>query len=261
MIDDILEYNGKFVAAEGYIPFVTDKYPSKKLAVLTCMDCRLTELLPRALGLRNGDAKLIKNAGGLVLSQTDSAIRSLLVAVYELGVKEIMVVHHSSCGACHMSFGEFLPLMKARGISDGALGCMREAGVDLDRWLDGFHDTGASVRRTVANIVEHPLMPEDVTVRGFVIDSTTGRLTEVPDDSTARVMDMEERFERVLSARAKGTLSEVRADVAALDGYMASGLWKEDFERDEAGHFPSGLKRGVLSEDALYDLLMQAASE
>ena len=74
-------------------------------------------------------------------------------------------------------------------------------------------------------------------------------------------MDMEERFERVLSARAKGTLSEVRADVAALDGYIASGLWKEDFERDEAGHFPSGLKRGVLSEDALYDLLMQAASE
>ena len=78
MIDSILEYNRKFVAEKGYEPFVTDKYPAKRLAVLTCMDTRLTELLPRALGLRNGDAKIIKNAGGLVLSETDSALRTLL---------------------------------------------------------------------------------------------------------------------------------------------------------------------------------------
>ena len=81
MIDSILEYNRNFVAEKGYEPFVTDKYPAKRLAVLTCMDTRLTELLPRALGLRNGDAKIIKNAGGLVLSETDSALRSLLVAI------------------------------------------------------------------------------------------------------------------------------------------------------------------------------------
>ena len=109
MIDQILTYNARFVANKEYEPYVTDKFPAKKLAVLTCMDTRLTELLPKALGLRNGDAKIIKNAGGLVLSETDSAIRSLLVGIYELGVQEVMVVHHSTCGAGHMSDDELIP--------------------------------------------------------------------------------------------------------------------------------------------------------
>lgn len=179
MIDDILKYNRSFVESQGYKPFVTDKYPKKKLAVLTCMDCRLTELLPKALGLRNGDSKIIKNAGGLVLSQSDSAIRSLLVAIYELGVEEVMVVHHSSCGACHMSFGEFLPLMKARGITPEDMELMKDVGVDLGKWLEGFHDTEASVKITVSNIINHPLMPKDIVVRGFIIDSVTGELNEI----------------------------------------------------------------------------------
>lgn len=179
MIDEILRYNKEFVASKGYEPYVTDKYPARKLAVLTCMDTRLTELLPKALGLRNGDAKIIKNAGGLVISPTDSAIRSLLVAIYELGVQEVMVVHHSTCGACHMSFDEFRPLMLERGISQNSIDGFEAEGCDLDKWLDGFHDTEASVRRTVAAIVSHPLVPKDVTVRGFIIDSVTGELKEV----------------------------------------------------------------------------------
>ena len=81
MIDNIIEYNKKFVAEKGYEKYVTDKYPDKKLAVLSCMDTRLTELLPAALGLRNGDAKIIKNAGGLVITPFDSSIRSLIVAI------------------------------------------------------------------------------------------------------------------------------------------------------------------------------------
>ena len=177
-IDKILSYNKAFVADKAYEPYVTDKYPARKLAVLTCMDTRLTKLLPKALGLRNGDAKIIKNAGGLVISPTDSAIRSLLVAIYELGVQEIMVVHHSSCGACHMHFEEFRPLMRERGISDEAIATFG-ATCDLEKWLDGFHDTEASVRRTVAAIREHPLVPQDVVIRGFIIDSVTGALTEV----------------------------------------------------------------------------------
>ena len=92
MIDQILAYNKEFVANKGYEQYVTDKYPDKKLAVLSCMDTRLTELLPAALGLKNGDAKIIKNAGGLVISAFDSAMRSLIVAIYELGVNNIMVV-------------------------------------------------------------------------------------------------------------------------------------------------------------------------
>ena len=177
MIDQILAYNARFVAEKGYEPYVTDKYPAKKLAVLTCMDTRLTELLPKALGLRNGDAKIIKNAGGLVLSETDSAIRSLLVGIYELGVQEVMVVHHSTCGACHMSYGEFKPHMLERGISEDVLADWETEGIAA--WLEGFHDTEASVRKTVATIVNHPLVPKDVTVRGFIIDSVTGALTEV----------------------------------------------------------------------------------
>ena len=86
MIEEILEFNREFVERGDYKKYVTDKYPNKKLAVLSCMDTRLTELLPAALGLKNGDAKIIKNAGGLIMSPYDSAMRSLLVAVYELGV-------------------------------------------------------------------------------------------------------------------------------------------------------------------------------
>ena len=177
MIDQVLLYNKKFVEERGFEPYVTDKFPAKKLAVLTCMDTRLTELLPKALGLRNGDAKIIKNAGGLVLSQTDSAIRSLLVAIYELGVEEVMVVHHSTCGACHMSYKEFRPHMLERGVSPQTLSEWEGRGIG--EWLEGFHDTEASVRKTVSAIVSHPLMPKDVTVRGFIIDSGTGALTEV----------------------------------------------------------------------------------
>lgn len=179
MIDNIIEYNRSFVERKGYEPFVTDKSPDKKLAVLTCMDTRLTELLPAALGLKNGDAKIIKNAGGLILSPFDSAMRSLVVAIYELGVQEIMVVAHSQCGACHMSYDHFHHLMKARGIHPETLDIIRECGIDLNQWLEGFHDTEASVCKTVKTIQNHPLIPKDIIVRGFIIDSVTGALQEI----------------------------------------------------------------------------------
>jgi len=179
MIDQIVEFNKTFVASKAYEQYVTDKYPDKKLAVLSCMDTRLTELLPAALGLKNGDAKIIKNAGGLVISPFDSAMRSLLVAIYELGVQEIMVVAHSNCGACHMSYDHFHHEMIARGITDQTLDTIRHCGIDLDHWLEGFKDTPESVRKTVATIKTHPLVPQDITVRGFIIDSVTGGLDEI----------------------------------------------------------------------------------
>ena len=179
MIDQIIDYNKQFVAQKGYEKYVTDKYPDKRLAVLSCMDTRLTELLPAALGLKNGDAKIIKNAGGLIISPFDSAMRSLLVAVYELGVQEIMVVAHSNCGACHMSYSHFHDEMLARGITDETLETIRHSGIDLDAWLEGFKDTPQSVRKTVATIKSHPLMPADVVTRGFIIDSVTGALEEI----------------------------------------------------------------------------------
>ena len=177
-IDKVLAYNREFVASKGYEPHLTDKFPDKKLAVLSCMDTRLSVLLQEALGLRNGDVKVIKNAGALVPSPWDSAMRSLIVAVYELGVEEIMVVAHTGCGACHMGFDHFRGEMLRRGIPEAAL---QRTDVDLDAWLEGFHDTEKSVRGTVAAIAGHPLMPSDVSVRGFVIDSATGELTEILD--------------------------------------------------------------------------------
>ena len=179
MIDEIIEYNKAFVARKGYEPYVTDKYPNKRLAVLSCMDTRLTELLPAALGLKNGDAKIIKNAGGLVISPFDSAMRSLVVAVYEWGVVEIMVVAHSGCGACHMSYSLFHEEMIKRGVTDETLHTICCCGIDLDQWLEGFKDTPESVRKTVQTIKTHPLMPCDIIVRGFIIDSVTGALEEI----------------------------------------------------------------------------------
>lgn len=175
-IDQILAYNREYVASKGYEKHLTDKYPNKKLAVLSCMDTRLSVLLQDALGLKNGDAKIIKNAGAVIPSPWDSAMRSLIVAVYELGVTEIMVVAHTTCGACHMSFGHFKEEMLKRGIPAAEL---ERSDVNLDEWLEGFHDTEKSVRNTVSAIVNHPLIPSDVTVRGFIIESATGELTEV----------------------------------------------------------------------------------
>ena len=175
-IDSVLAFNREFVASRGYEKHITDKFPDKKLAVLSCMDTRLSILLQEALGLRNGDAKIIKNAGAVIPSPWDSAMRSLIVAVYELGVTEIMVVAHTTCGACHMSFGHFKEEMLRRGIPEDELS---RTDIDLNQWLEGFHDTERSVRSTVSAIVQHPLIPSDVTVRGFIIDSVTGELTEV----------------------------------------------------------------------------------
>ena len=175
-IDSILAFNREYVASKGYEKHITDKFPDKKLAVLSCMDTRLSVLLQEALGLKNGDAKIIKNAGAVIPTPWDSAMRSLIVAVYELGVTEIMVVAHTTCGACHMSFAHFKEEMLRRGIPSAELD---RADIDLNAWLEGFHDTENSVRNTVAAIVNHPLIPSDVVVRGFIIDSTSGELTEV----------------------------------------------------------------------------------
>ena len=158
MIDQIIDYNKSFVAQKGYEKYLTDKYPDKKLAVLSCMDTRLTELLPAAL---------------------DSAMRSLIVAIYELGVEEIMVVAHSHCGACHMNYDHFHHEMIARGVTDETLDTIRKCGIDLDQWLEGFKDTPTSVRKTVETIKTHPLVPKDIVVRGFIIDSETGALEEI----------------------------------------------------------------------------------
>lgn len=176
MIEQILKFNKEFVDNKGYEKFMTSKYPDKKIAIVTCMDTRLVELLPAALGLRNGDVKIIKNAGGTITNPFDSTMRSLLVAVYELGVNEIMVIGHTGCGVQGMNAAEMLELMHKRGISEEHISLMRHCGIDLDSWLHGFDDTAAAVCETVDLISHHPLMPSDVKTAGYIMNSTTGAL-------------------------------------------------------------------------------------
>jgi len=177
MIDEILKYNKDFVASKEYEKFVTSKFPDKRIAIVTCMDTRLVQLLPAALGLRNGDVKIIKNAGGTITNPFDSTMRSLLVAVYELGVNEIMVIGHTGCGVQGMNAAEMLHLMRERGISEEHIKLMRHCGIDLDSWLHGFEDSTDAVLETVDLISNHPLMAADVRVAGYIMDSTTGELT------------------------------------------------------------------------------------
>lgn len=172
----MLQYNKEFVANKGYEKFATSKYPDKKIAIVTCMDTRLVELLPAALGIKNGDVKMIKNAGGSITNPFDSTVRSLLVAIYELGVNEIMIIGHTGCGVQGMDAQEMLHLMKERGIDEEHISLMRHCGIDLDSWLHGFEDTDAAVLETVDLVKNHPLVPKDIVVRGYIMDSETGAL-------------------------------------------------------------------------------------
>ena len=177
MIDEMLRYNKQFVAEKRYEKFQTSKYPDKKLAILTCMDTRLVELLPAALGIKNGDVKIIKNAGGMITDPFDSAVRSLLVGIVELGVEEIMVIGHTDCGVSGINADMMIRHLLQRGISQDHIDMMRYCGVDFESWLHGFDKVENSVRETVDFLIHHPLVPADVTIKGYIIDTETGALT------------------------------------------------------------------------------------
>ncbi len=176
MIDEILAYNKKFVEEKRYEQYAASKYPNKKIAIITCMDTRLVELLPAALGFKNGDVKIIKNAGGVVSNPFGSVIRSLLVAIIELGVEEVMVIGHTDCGVQHIDSEVMIHHMKERGITQESIDLMKYCGVNFENWLAGFDTVEQSVTDTVNTIKHHPLMPQDIKIGGYVIDSVTGEL-------------------------------------------------------------------------------------
>ena len=178
-IDGILAHNRAFVERREFERYATDKYPDKKLAIVSCMDTRLTALLLAALGLKNGDAKIIKVAGAEVAHPFGSVMRSLLIAVCELGVEDIMIVAHTNCGAQHMSGKETVANMERLGVSAERIEFARHCGIDFDKWLAGFGDTEEAVRKSVDMVANHPVMPPHVRVIGFIMDSDTGELTQV----------------------------------------------------------------------------------
>jgi carbonic anhydrase len=185
ILSDILTHNTHFVEQKEYEPFRTNAFSDKLLVVITCMDTRLVELLPRAMNLRNGEAKLIKNAGAVVSHPFGSVMRSLLVAVYELGAAEVAVVGHYGCGMTKLSCDGVLQKAVARGVSPELLQTLRHSGIDLKGWLRGFDTPEDGVRQSVDVIRHHPLLPKDIPVHGMMIHPETGRLDLLSDGYAA----------------------------------------------------------------------------
>ena len=179
MIRDILTYNEAFVANKSYKVYETDKFPEKKLAIVSCMDTRLIELLPAALGIKNGDAKIIKNAGGIISHPFGSAMRSLLIGIYELEIEEILVIGHTDCGARRTDSTKIIDKMTARGIRKESIDMIKYYGIDFEQWLGGFIDLEQSILKSVEMIRNHPLVPDEIKIHGLIIDSQTGKLTLV----------------------------------------------------------------------------------
>jgi carbonic anhydrase len=175
-IEEMLEFNKRFVEEGQYKSYPNSKLPNKKIAVLTCMDTRLVELLPAALNIKNGDVKIIKNAGALVSHPFGSVMRSLLIAIYALGVEEVVVISHYGCGVQGMECSQLVGKMLERGISQEKIDFVRSCGIDLDKWLEGFDCVETSVHETVNIIKNHPLIPANVNTYGFVMDPETGQL-------------------------------------------------------------------------------------
>lgn len=181
LVSDILEHNKQFVERKEYEPFLTDRFPNKRIVVLTCMDTRLVELLPRAMDLRNGDVKVIKNAGAIVSHPFGSVMRSILVAVYELQADEVAVVGHFDCGMAALRSDSILGKIRQRGVSDDVLSTLQNSGIDLNRWLTGFENIEEGVKQSVQIIRKHPLLPRQLPVHGMMIHPTTGELKLVEE--------------------------------------------------------------------------------
>jgi carbonic anhydrase len=157
--DDVLrnaeQYASSFDKADLPMP------PGRKLAVVACMDARL--IPTRVLGLNEGDAHVIRNAGGVV---TDDTIRSLAISQHKLGTEEIVLIHHTDCGMLTFKDDDFKEsLEQATGIKPA--------------WsAEAFADLEGDVRQSIARINASPFIPKK-NVRGFVYEVETGKLREV----------------------------------------------------------------------------------
>ncbi|ALC83065.1 MULTISPECIES: beta-class carbonic anhydrase [Bacillus] len=181
IIQKITEFNNSFVNQKNYEAFQTSKFPDKKIVILTCMDTRLLELLPKAMGLKNGDAKIIKNAGAVVSHPFGSIMRSILVAIYGLKAEEVCVIGHRGCGMEGLEPGSILDSAKQNGVSEDRIDTLVNAGINVSEWLTGFECVEKNVENSVHLIKNHPLMPENISVHGMVICPETGKLDLITD--------------------------------------------------------------------------------
>jgi carbonic anhydrase len=161
-IDDALKANEEFY--RNFTSGMLAVQPAKKLAVVTCMDSRMD--LFALLGLKHGDAHMIRNAGGIV---TDDVIRSLIVSHHLLGTQEVMVINHTDCGLNMIQDDEFRRRMQR---ASGTAAIAPAA-------FHAFSDIEDNVREQVQKVDTHPWLSKEMVVRGFVYDVRTGRLSEV----------------------------------------------------------------------------------
>jgi carbonic anhydrase len=159
VIDELLANNERYAASfSGPLPLP----PSKHVAVLACMDARIN--VYDVLGLGEGEAHVIRNAGGVV---TDGEIRSLAISQRLLGTREIVLIHHTDCGMLTFTDEEFHETLR------------QETGAEPSWTAESFSDLDASVKKSVARITSSPFIAHTDQVRGFVFDVATGRLREV----------------------------------------------------------------------------------
>ena len=158
--DDLLRNAEEYAASfdKGELPMP----PAKQVAVVACMDARL--IPTRVLGLEEGDAHVIRNAGGVV---TDDEIRSLAISQRLLGTKEIILLHHTDCGMLTFTDDEF-----KRSVQE-------DTGIKPEWAVEAFTDVDEDVRQSIARIKASPFVPHKDAVRGFVFDVATGKLNEV----------------------------------------------------------------------------------
>lgn len=185
-LDNILAYNKEFVENKKYEKYETTKLPNKRMVIVTCMDTRLIELLPKAMNMKNGDVKILKVAGAIVSHPFGSLMRSILVAVYDLNADEVCIVGHHDCGMSALNADSILHKIKERGVEEEKFDTLKYSGINLEKWFEGFNSVEDSVRHSVELIQNHPLLPYDVPVHGLVIHPETGKLDVVVDGNKVR---------------------------------------------------------------------------
>lgn len=182
LLDEVLKANEAYVAdiikEYGEAGMPSPKTPQRHIAILTCMDTRLVDLLERTMGINRGDANVIRVAGNCITDVFSDVIRSLVVSIYELGAKEIFIVGHEDCGMEKTCPEELSKRMIDRGISPEAITMIR---CEMDRWAKNFCHSEQNVIKAVAQLRQNPLIPNDVKIHGLMLNPYTSKLTLLVD--------------------------------------------------------------------------------
>lgn len=182
VLERILEANRTFVTPGAFAPL--PKSPTKQLAIFTCMDTRLVDFLEPAMGLKRGEAKVIKNAGNTIVDPMGGAvIRSLVAGIFLLGVEEIFVIGHKDCGMGGIDADALKQTMISRGIPEKVIDYHVP---DLNQWLGSFSHPVENVEQVVGVIRQNPLIPHDVPVHGLIFCPDDGHLEVVVNGYTVR---------------------------------------------------------------------------